>query len=135
MKVITPGGHRPQVTFYQARKLLRCDAAAGKLYWKRRPVFMFTDGGAYEVWNNRFAGKEAFIHEDENGYMCGGILNKRYRAHRVIWLLHYKTWPIGDVRHRNDIWSDNRISNLFDTKAGHIFPTNRLLYQQQRSIP
>jgi len=53
----------------------------------------------------------------EKGYISNGYKNiwingKRYRHHRISWLLFYKEWPPKDIDHKNRIGSDNRISNL-----------------------
>lgn len=103
-----------QLTFAKVNRLLIGDPLTGKLVWKRRPLPMFRNGSAFEVWNTKHAGKEAFTHQDENGYFCGGILGKTYRAHRIIWLLHYKKWPKAVIDHINGDPSDNRIINLRD---------------------
>lgn len=103
-----------QLRFSQVNKLLICDPVAGRLFWKRRPITAFKNGGAFEIWNTKHAGKEAFTCKDENGYLCGGILGKKYRAHRIIWLLHYRKWPSEVIDHINGNTSDNRIVNLRD---------------------
>ncbi|WP_421439940.1 HNH endonuclease signature motif containing protein [Agrobacterium tumefaciens] len=105
---------RNDIPYSRVRSVLLCDAEAGKLYWKKRPIKLFKDGCAFDSWNKKFAGREAFTAQDENGYFCGGIFGKRYRAHRIIWLLHYKKWPSQVIDHINGNPGDNRIVNLRD---------------------
>lgn len=106
-----------KINFNQASKLLVYDAKSGKIFWKRRPLFMFRSGSAHQQWNDIYAGKEAFASPSADGYVRGGVLNKVYLAHRIAWLLYYKEWPRGRLIHRNRKKSDNRISNLRDMGA------------------
>jgi HNH endonuclease len=101
-----------KLTYGQVSKMLRYEPSTGKLYWKTRPVMLFNHGSAYDGWNEQYAGQEAFTSTDGNGSKRGGILGRTYLAHRVIWLLHYGSWPTSMIRHRNGNNSDNRICNL-----------------------
>jgi hypothetical protein len=47
-----------------------------------------------------------------NGYVRVSLSGRTYAAHRVAWLLHYGSWPDGQVDHINGVRSDNRITNL-----------------------
>jgi len=101
------------------RKVLRYDAASGKLFWLERPVDFFEDrGGRYTAersargFNSKHAGKEALTAKASNGYLVGGILGRVYSAHRVCWAIHHGSWPSGDLDHINRIRHDNRIENL-----------------------
>lgn len=93
-------------------QLLRCDAEAGKLYWKPRPREMFGSLKAFRTWEARFSGKQAFTARNKNGYHHGCILYKYFVAHRVIWALTYGEWPSDHMDHINHVRTDNRISNL-----------------------
>ena len=48
------------------------------------------------------------------GYFTGRVLKDTYKAHRVIWAMHYGEWPRGQIDHINHDRSDNRIENLRD---------------------
>lgn len=49
---------------------------------------------------------------DSKGYICVGINNKRYKAHRLAWLYINGEWPQNHIDHINGITNDNRIENL-----------------------
>src|ERR1700744_2843168 len=50
-------------------------------------------------------------HANKRGYLVVGINYGVYRAHRLVWLMHYGTWP-KIIDHANGIKSDNRLCNL-----------------------
>ena len=98
------------------RSLLICDPEMGDLFWKSRPIEMFS-GGYFSAaanckkWNTRFAEKRAFTTMGDDGYLHGRILYDRYLAHRVIWVIVHGQWP-DEIDHINGIRDDNRILNL-----------------------
>lgn len=100
------------LTFEVAVKLLRADFVAGKLFWLPRQPDMFSRVQPWKTWNTRYAGAEAFVSPDMQGYLQGRVNGRRYQAHRVIWLLAWGVWPDGEIDHVNGIRSDNRLSNL-----------------------
>ena len=68
------------------RKLLRYVPVTGKLFWRERPVEMFSDNGNGQKanasgWNTRYANKEAFTSNNTKGYRIGHI--KRIRLGRL----------------------------------------------------
>ena len=97
-------------------RLLQCDAATGRLFWKERPPELFKSGRYTKersclIWNTKNAGNEAFTANDGHGYLCGAIFGSLYRAHRIIWkIVHNEDPP--QIDHINGVRSDNRISNL-----------------------
>ncbi len=59
------------------------------------------------------------------GYIVVRHNGRQYRAHRIIWALHYGEWPAGDLDHINCDKADNRIVNLRicdDTQNQHNVP-------------
>lgn len=62
------------------------------------------------IWNttNKIAGSRA-----NDGYIGIQINNKKYQAHRLIWMYHYGKIPAGmEIDHKNRDRADNRIDNL-----------------------
>lgn len=102
----------------ELRQLLDYNPETGKLFWKERPVEMFAQRGRVpreqgaKMWNNRWAGREAFTATGTAGYKVGALNFVNSSAHRVIWALHYGEWPKEQIDHINGIRDDNRISNL-----------------------
>lgn len=54
---------------------------------------------------------------DQKGYAHVSILGKQYRAHRVAWMLHYGSWPNGQIDHIDGVKNNNRIENLREATA------------------
>jgi hypothetical protein len=40
------------------------------------------------------------------------LLGHRFKVHRLIWLWHHESYPVGDIDHINGNTADNRIENL-----------------------
>lgn len=47
-----------------------------------------------------------------DGYLTVTFHKKRYKAHRICWLLASGDWPDGDIDHINGDRTDNRLDNL-----------------------
>ena len=94
------------------RRLLRYEPETGKLFWRARPLSMFSSERACHCWNARFAGKEAFTSLSAKGYKVGRILGRGYLAHRVIWAIQTGKWPALLVDHRDSEPANNRWGNL-----------------------
>ena len=84
-----------------ALDLFRYDPVTGFLYWRigRGPVQ---------------AGDRAGWFDKSDGYIRIFINGTQYLAHRIIWLMVYGEFPLGDTDHKNQIRHDNRIANLRD---------------------
>lgn len=108
---------KPAIDVSALRELLRYDAWTGRLYWEPRSLKWFHAGRlpayAYrEIWNTRFAHKEAFRAVGPDGYMRGSILGRKLLAHRVILAIHTGAWPEFDVDHLDGDRSNNKLENL-----------------------
>lgn len=105
---------RPAPCAEEVRRLLRYDPDSGKLFWLIRPRDLCPNDAAWKTFNKTFAGKEAFKSRDGQGYLNGSIYDRKFFAHRVIWLLQTGAWPTGDIDHINGDRADNRWVNLRD---------------------
>lgn len=103
---------KDDISAEELRKLLRYEPETGKLFWLPRPADMFASVRDANAWNARFAGSEAFISTDKDGYRRGAIFCRRHFAHRIIWLFVYGEWPVEQIDHINGDTSDNRLENL-----------------------
>lgn len=115
-----------ELSYAQVSALLKYDSETGKLYWLPRPVEMCPSQQEANRWNSRFAGKEAFISLHHTGYLKGAILNIHFRAHRICWLLHYRSWPENSIDHINGDKTDNRIENLRDVTCAENHKNQRM---------
>jgi len=73
----------------------------GKVWWVKHPR-----------WPS-YAGREAG-NLMQNGYRKLKFCGKQYLVHRVAWLLHHGSWPVGDIDHIDGSPSNNKIKNLRD---------------------
>jgi len=49
---------------------------------------------------------------DSDGYIVVRYKGVGYKAHRIVWLMHFGSWPSAMLDHINGHKSDNRIDNL-----------------------
>jgi len=96
------------------RQLLRYEPETGKLFWKKRPRWMFTSNRGFSVWNARYSNGEAFTASTTGGYKVGAVNYTLMKAHRVIWAICNGAWPEGVIDHINGNTSDNRLENIRD---------------------
>lgn len=100
------------------RNMVRLDAASGSMTWMPRVLADFAGAinpqQAMATWNTRFSGQPAFAHSAGNGYLHGSLLGRKVLAHRVVWALHYGTWPVQTIDHIDGDRTNNRPENLRD---------------------
>ena len=76
--------------------------------------------------NSSFVGKVAGT-QDKDGYNTIFVDGVIHKAHRLAWLYVHGVWPDGDIDHVNEDKTDNRISNLRDTRNTTANWLNRTL--------
>lgn len=89
-------------TAEQVAAILSYDSETGQLTYARSSS------------NGRMKAGEVAGGVNRQGYRILNMLGRRFKAHRVAWLLHFGVWPTGEVDHINGARSDNRIANLRD---------------------
>lgn len=101
------------------RALIAYNPLTGVLRWKpRTPKDFPADCGPStpeqicDLWNSKWAGKEAFGYLSKRGYKVGNIRPHTLSAHRVAWAIYFYKWPDGQIDHINGDRTDNRIDNL-----------------------
>lgn len=58
---------------------------------------------------------------DKDGYLIIKVKKKQFKAHRIVWLLHYGKFPKMELDHINHNRTDNRIENLREVdRQGNI---------------
>jgi len=92
----------------RVRELLDYCPETGIFMWKPRTE----PGRGPTIFNKRFAGKQAGC-PDAYGYIQLSIDRRRYKAHRLSWLLVHGPIPADkEVDHRDGNRANNAISNL-----------------------
>lgn len=97
----TPKGGRTVkdvLTQERVKELFSYDAETGILRWRVRPVS--------HIHVDDVAG-----HRSNKGYLIVKVANRAYKAHRIIWLYAFGSWP-QEIDHINRVKDDNRLSNL-----------------------
>jgi hypothetical protein len=90
--------HNKELEIDYLKKIFRCNSEIGELRWH-------INTGRVS------AGMIAGCVTDE-GYRAVGHKGFTYMAHRIIWAMHYGSWPDHQIDHINCIKDDNRICNL-----------------------
>lgn len=63
---------------------------------------------------------------DKDGYKIIKIKRQQYKAHRLVYAIHFGCFPKGELDHINRIRDDNRIENLrLATREMNVRNTNR----------
>lgn len=81
------------------RKVLDYDPETGKFTWIAKVAKRVRVGDEAGSFNGR-------------GYRTISVLDTKYQAHRLAWLLTYGRWPNHEIDHINGDKSDNRLCNL-----------------------
>lgn len=97
----------------ELRRRVRYDPVTGRLFWTDK------DG-------------EAFATATSHGYRCGRFHQRKFKAHQIVWLLHYDTLP-PQLDHVSGDRSDNRLENLRAADA-IINARNRRLARSKSGI-
>lgn len=87
------------ITAEEARQLFHYNPETGELTWK---VSLSTRAPVGHIVRSK----------DGAGYYRVGVRGKKYKAHRIAWLMTYGQWPKGQIDHINGIRMDNRLCNL-----------------------
>lgn len=106
------------ITIQELNEFFTFDPDSGIFRWKDAP------GNTRKI-----AGDEAGHIRSSDGYYELSILNRRVRAHRAAWAMHYGEWPERSIDHINRVKTDNRICNLrlcsdSDNRANIDMPSN-----------
>ena len=85
---------------------------SGELFWSvDRPMNHFIEGShSYKLWNTRCKGKDTS--HISHGYRITYINGKKYRNHRLAYLIVEGKWPEEFIDHVNGNRSDNSWSNI-----------------------
>ena len=100
------------VTAALVRTLLTYDAESGALTWRTRERSCFGTAREHAAWNTRYAGRTVGCVSTGTGYVMFSLFNRRYLAHRVIWLLVTGCWPDDQIDHIDHDRANNRWANL-----------------------
>jgi hypothetical protein len=79
---------------------------------KASDLFMYFPNTGLLFWKELSGRRKNPISSLSKGYLHGEHKGKRFKVHKVAWLLFYGNIPDGQIDHINGNRSDNRISNL-----------------------
>ena len=97
------------------RQLFIYNAETGDLIWRERPASFFPDARSHKSWTTQFCGKIAgciTAVKDGKIYRDVHYKKQRWRAHRVVWKMHYGTDPPELIDHKDGDGTNNRLENL-----------------------
>lgn len=93
-----------QTAFLELSRVVSYNAETGELRWQIRA-------------GRRAAGAIAGT-VDKHGYVNAAYKGKKYKGHRLAWLLHFGKWPTAEIDHIDREKTNNRIANL--REASHV---------------
>lgn len=93
------------MTAEKAKRIWRYDPATGDFFW----LIQANQGVP--------PGNQAGC-LDERGYLILSYKNRRYKGHRMAWLMMTGSAPLADVDHRDRNKSNNRFRNLREATRG-----------------
>lgn len=96
---------RNDITFEQVAELLAYDAGTGRLTWRKRV-------------SRRYGAGDIAGSPNSTGHLHVQIKRRKYKAHRLAWLLFTGSWPKHEIDHVNRVRDDNRIANLREAGPG-----------------
>lgn len=82
--------------------------------------------------SNRMKPGQAAGSPNDLGYVYLTIDGRKYRAHRVVWLLEHGEWPPFELDHDNRDRADNRIGNLVPSSRMHNMLNQRDVRKSNR---
>ncbi len=100
------------ITREKLKELFDYDPKTGDLVWRHRDRSKFPTDRSFGTFNTLRAGRVAGNIDCLDGYRKIGIDGCLYRAHRLVWLLAYGSWPEAEIDHINQSKADNRLENL-----------------------
>lgn len=110
-----PISFKDDLSVEEVRRLLAYDAETGKLFWR-------------ETVNSRaLKGDEAGHLHARWGYIVITIRSKKYKAHRLAWVIAYGVWPSAELDHDNGEKADNKLKNLREASTSQNRCNSRLM--------
>lgn len=103
---------KPLPTAARLNERLYYNQETGVVIWKERNVSEFDSQYRCDVWNSKFANKEAGCLLSDTKYRLLGLDLISYGVRRIIWKIMTGNDPINEIDHINEIRDDNRFDNL-----------------------
>lgn len=101
---------KADLTVEAVRKWLDYDPLTGILTWRVAPLWWVGIGSRADTSDGRL------------GYRRISFLGTQYNAHILVWFHVHGRWPIGEIDHKNNDPSDNRLENLREaTRAQNLY--------------
>jgi hypothetical protein len=107
-------------------------AREGFLVWKTRPADHFPTESGCKKFNSRFAAKNAGCINNADNYWVVIINGRKYRNHRIIYMLTHKKVIAGELDHIDQNRQNNHPNNLRDVSRSSN-AQNQKLYKHNTS--